>query len=406
MPLITGNGYLDLLADDPVAQRALMACAAALRLDDESASDAIEIVPEANGRKPELLHEVQKLGGVGTQWDGAWYLSEKVRKELVIELHRQVPNEVISKLRGRLADRADERAADMPADGQITDHRLRAALIEAGYQRTMSPQQNAKGGEQLGAVWEGASPTAGEATALTDDYLAPEIEKYVGQVPVQVLFLRGMAARVRGDRPNQEKYFRAVWERGSKGYLFAVAAHLFGNLERNKTRAEKAFKDSLRWHSAPSHQAQVWHSLGNLLAKDRARWQDAEAAYHKSLELDPLASGKAQVWHSLGNLLTKNRARWQDAEGAYDKSIELWPNREHEAHVGASYANLLSKYGDREADDRAEKVALSSLENDAGNPWTNGVCYRVLADIYERRGDNHGAINALQSLMETNQIGR
>jgi hypothetical protein len=41
------------------------------------------------------------------------------------------------------------------------------------------------------------------------------------------------------------------------------------------------------------------------------------------------------------------------------------------------------------------------------NPWTNGVCYRVLADIYERRGASRNAINALESLMETDrQLGK
>ena len=66
-------------------------------------------------------------------------------------------------------------------------------------------------------------------------------------------------------------------------------------------------------------------------------------------------------------------------------------------------ASHLSKYHEAEADDRAEQLALRSLEIDRDNPWTNGISYRVLADVYERRGDNQSAINALESLMETNR---
>lgn len=475
----TGKIYLERFADDPVAQRALLACAAALRLDDESATDAIEMIAQANGRTRELLHEVKNLGCVWRQWDGTWYLAEDVRKELVEELYRQVPQAQITKLRSRLAEKADQRAATLLPDGQITAHRLRAALVEAGFQRIFVPDRVEEGGVQLGQVWENASPSAGEATARSLDYLAPEIEERVGQLPVQVLFLRGMAARARHDRADQEKYFRAVWERGTNGRIFGVAAHFFGNLVKNKTTAERALNDSLRWHQVPTHRghvlhslgnllasdlrrrrdaesayreslkllhdapskAQVWHSLGNLLAKDRGRLQEAENAFKKSLDFDPLESGKAQVWHSLGNLLAKDRrrlqeaesairrsielnpepfsaaqayhslgnlftkdsTRWRDAEDAFNTSLELWHDRESEAHVGASLANLLSKYHEVEADDRAEQLVLRSLEIDRGNPWTNGVCYRVLADVYERRGDYQKAIKAVESLIENDR---
>ncbi|NTU49744.1 MAG: tetratricopeptide repeat protein [Desulfobulbaceae bacterium] len=478
----TGKIYLEQLADDPVAQRALLACAAALRLDDESACEAIEIVAQANGRTRELLHTVKNLGCIWRQWDGSWYLSENVRKELLFELYQCVPTDQISKLRNQFADKADQKAAAMTADGQITAHQLRITLIEAGYQRTMVSEQATKGGEQLGAIWEKAAPAAGEATARAVDYLASEIQERIGQLPVQVLFLRGMAARARHDLPAQEKYFRAVWEKGTNGQIYGIAAHFFGNLARDKATAERALSDSLRWYPIPTHrghvlhslgnllskdrrrwseaedayqkslelqhdaphqaqvwhslgnllskdrrrwneaedayqkslelqhdaplQAQVWHSLGNLLSKDRRRWNEAEDAYQKSLELQHDAPHQAQVWHSLGNLLSKDRRRWNEAENAFNKSIELWPNLEHQAHVDASLANLLSKKEEPETDGRAERLCLSSLKHDQGNPWTNGICYRVLAKIYERRGDFPKAIDALKSLQETNrQLG-
>jgi tetratricopeptide (TPR) repeat protein len=441
MPLSAGKAYLELLADDPSAQRALLACAAALRLDDETADGAIAIVTENGNRTRELLHEIKNLGCIWRQWDGSWYLAEEVRKELVGELYQRIPKEQILKLRNQLAEKADGRAAAMLPDGQITAHQLRTALIEAGYQRTLVPEQAKKGGEQLGDVWEKGTPAAGESTARSVDYLAPEIEKHMGQLPVQVLFLRGMAARARGDRATQEKYFRVVWEQGRAGYIFGAAAHFFGLLVRDPRTAEQAFRNSVQWNDIPRHKAHAYHSLGNLLARDRGRTHEAEEAYMKSLELDPSAFHAGQVWHSLGNLLVKDRHRlgeaeeayktslrslnaaqdqaqvWHslgnllakdlhrlpEAEDAYNKSLELWNDTESEAHVGASLANLLSKYRNPQADNRAERLALRSLEIERGNPWTNGVCFRVLADVYERRGDNRRAIEAIKSLIETDR---
>src|SRR5688500_7211449 len=104
MPLSTGKVYLEHFADDPIAQRAVLGCAAALRLDDESAMGTIEIVAQANGRTRELLHKIKNLGCVWKQWDGSWYLTEEVRKELVTELYQRVPQEQIAKLRGHLAN--------------------------------------------------------------------------------------------------------------------------------------------------------------------------------------------------------------------------------------------------------------------------------------------------------------
>src|ERR1039458_4505294 len=118
MPLSTGKAYLEQFADDPVAQRALLACAAALRLDDESASEAIEIVAQSNGRTRDLLHVVKNLGCVWRQWDGSWYLTEDVRKELVGELYQRIPPGQVNKLRSQLADKADQRAVAMLPDGQ------------------------------------------------------------------------------------------------------------------------------------------------------------------------------------------------------------------------------------------------------------------------------------------------
>lgn len=110
-----------------------------------------------------------------------------------------------------------------------------------------------------------------------------------------------------------------------------------------------------------------------------------------------------QTYHSLGNLLSKDRKRWKDAEKAYEKSLELRTDKKYKGQVLASWANLLSKSDDSTAQDLAEKKALDGLRLDPGNPWTNGVCYRVLAELYERRGEIKIAVDNYQLLLKTDR---
>jgi tetratricopeptide (TPR) repeat protein len=272
------------------------------------------------------------------------------------------------------------------------------------------------------------------------DHLAEEIARRVPALPPEVLFLQGMAARQRKDRQTEERCFRQVWEQGRPGHVFAIAAHLFGNLvaRRERDTAERAYRDSVAWNDLPEDQAQVWHSLGNLLARSPARWTEAEAAYRTSLEFlrDPehqaqvwhslgnlLARSparwteaeaayrtsleflrdpedQAQVWHSLGNLLARNPARWPDAEAAYRTSLELDPNPQGQAQVYASWADASVKH-DRPQE--AIRHALDAQRLSSGDLRTLGVVHRVLADAYEQLGDVENAIRALEVLIENNR---
>ena len=84
-----------------------------------------------------------------------------------------------------------------------------------------------------------------------------------------------MAARARNDRQDQIKYFRTLWEKGRRGYILAMSSHIFALLEKNPTVAEQALRDSIEWRDTDQDKAIVYHSLGNLLSKDRSRWVEA-----------------------------------------------------------------------------------------------------------------------------------
>ncbi|MCP4106627.1 MAG: hypothetical protein GY749_14005 [Desulfobacteraceae bacterium] len=433
--------YIDLLGGDMKSRMAFIACAASLRLDDEIAGKSVELVAKTNGTTQEILQQIKKLGCVWSQWDGTWYLAEDVRSYLLDKLEEEVPDNIRLQLRNLLASHADNLAESFSRDGQISAYRNRQAQFEAAYQRILIPEQIEHGAKQFADIWRKAKGTANRATADAVDYLSPEMTKTLHRLPPEILFLRGMSARSRGDKRGAESYFRAVWENGRKGYIYAIAAHLFGLLVRDPKIAEKAFRDSIKWNDDPSHKAQVWHSLGNLLSRNRKRWTEAEHAYNKSIQLDENPSGKAQVWHSLGNLLSKDRKRWTEAENAYNKSIQLRDDPSHEGQVWHSLGNLLSMDRKRWAEaenaynksiqlrddlrykgqvyaswadglfksdtpenyDKAEEFALKAFSLDPENPKTCGVANRVLANIYEFRGDVAKAIEMLEALMETDR---
>ena len=436
--------YIKLVEDDELTKKALFACAAALRLDDDVACQAIGLVAGSNGSTDAVLRRIKNLNCVWSQWDGAWYIAEDVRRDLVSQLSDIVPADVLVQLRKLLSSHADCRVQNVSPDGQITSYKARQARLEAAYQRVLTPDQSDVGGAQLAELWEQLPPSAAKAIAESVDYLADEMAERLERLPVEVLFLQGMAARARRDKQGQLRYFGEVWKNGRPGFIFAVAAHLFGNLIRDAAIAEKALRDSIAWnrneikkgqvyHSLgnllarnqkrwdeaeeayrkslelrhdPEHKAQVYHSLGNLLAGNAQRWGEAEEAYRKSLELRHDPEDKAQVYHSLGNLFSGNAQRWDEAQEAYRKSVELRHDPEDKGQVYASWADMLVKTGAPAGYTRAVELASKGLKLDPKNPRTGGVCHRVLALAYENLGETKKAIEQLEALKETNrQLG-
>ncbi len=435
---LTAKAYLQLLEDEK-AKLALMACSVALRLDDETARKSIDLVAQSNGSTNKLLYQIKNLGCVWKQWDGSWSIAEDVRFYLLQRLRMELPDKVQKELREYLATNSEQRAKQFSKDGQITAYGSRQATFEAAYHRTLISEQSTRGAEQLAQLWENSPPSAADATAESIDYLAPEIRRQLGEVPPEVLFLQGMAARRRGNKKDQEKYFRAVWEQGRPGLIFSIAAQLFGKLTRDPVIAERALRDALEWSQDDEGKAKVYHSLGDFLFRkrrlpeaqnayeqslelrtepiDKARvhhslgnlfaeegiWHRAEESYEQSLDLGKRPSHQAQVYHSIGNLLSQKPERWSDAEKAYEKSFKIDPLASGKAKVLASWANLLMRIGTPESYKRAEEFALRNLRNNPNDPWNNGISYRILADVYEKQGEFSKAIDALESLMETDR---
>jgi len=515
----TAREYLELLIGDQHSKLALLACSASLQLNDETAYAAIELVTQSNGGTTGLMQRVKSLGCVWKEWNGLWYVTEDVRPYLMDQLYQEVPQAVVVKLHERLAEGADSISERLPVNGQVTNHTRLLSKFEAAYQRVHIPERSEEGAAELAELWQHSPQAAATATARSIDYLADELDRRLSHLPDEVVFLRGMAARSRGNRRNEEKYFRKVWERGRDGYIYAIAAHLFGLLIKNRDRitAERAMRDSLKWYESGYHRAlvyhslgsllardpkrrqeaeaafkqslemltepkdrvQVYHSLGNLYAKDRERRQEAEQAFRRSLNLDKNNESRAQTLHSLANLLARDRHRLRDAERAYRQSMQLRQDPQHQKQVFHSLGNLfmkdpmhwteaevafrqslrrtqddysraqvlhsfgkllfkmhdrrdeaesvleesfrlqqndpegqaqvlgtwavaLSEFGDDKDDLQAEEYALRGIELAPNNLQTRGVLYRVLARIYERRGDYEKAIKACEGWKEAN----
>jgi tetratricopeptide (TPR) repeat protein len=213
------------------------------------------------------------------------------------------------------------------------------------YQKVLTPGREAEGGLEFGEVWRQARGGAKAATEQAVEHLASELQRQVSKLPDEILFLRGMAAYKRNDRPRAKRDFEAVYRNGRPGDIYAIAAHLLGKIERDSRKAEEAFQASLNWNSDPEDRAQVWHSLGYLLSRDPRRWREAEDAFHKSLDLLHDPEDQAQVWHSLGILLSKNQRRWNEAEDAFHKSLDLRHDPEHQAQVWHSLGLLRVRQG-------------------------------------------------------------
>lgn len=408
---LTALEYIKVLASDKKALLALLTCSAALRLDDEVAKGAIELVVKSNGSTIELLRCVKTLGCVWKQWDRSWYIAEDVRRDFVDELYKEVPLYTLSQLREYFIEQAKQRTKNLTPQDEVTVYWARQAEFEAAYHQMLIPEQSESGAAQITKIWQAAPQLVKKATADSVDYLAEEIARHLKRLPPDVLFLQGMAARARKGREakkNQLKYFRAVYEIGlSKkddwGYIYGIAAHLYGLLLRNVSHAKEAFLNSIAWYGAADHQAQVYNSLGKLLSEDKKTWQEAEGYFKKSIELRFDRGHQGKVYNSLGKLLSKDSLRWPEAVKSYEKSLELRDNPKDKALVLTSWADLLLEFDTAEAYAQAEKFAETSIKLDPDNFSTVGMCHRILAIVYEHQGKFNEAIKSLEVVQDINR---
>ncbi|HET6975070.1 MAG TPA: ECF-type sigma factor [Pyrinomonadaceae bacterium] len=309
----TAERYIEIFADDRQGLLALAACSAALQLDDETACKAIEVIAQSNGSSFELMRRIKSLGCVWTDWNGLWNVSEGVRRSLFDWLYREIPERSIVKLRECLAERASARAVQFQTEDQLSLHRKTKARFEAAYQRILIPERSEEGANEFLELWrQSSSQAAADAIARSVDFLADEILQLVSRPPDALLFLRGMAARVRNDNHAQEKYFGRLWKRARRGkyhqQIHAMAANFLGLLiqSRDPRLAEKALRDSIAWLESERETGLAYLSLGNLLSSIPFRQADAEHAYDESLSILDEMEDRAQVHLALANLFQKN----------------------------------------------------------------------------------------------------
>ncbi len=129
-------------------------------------------------------------------------------------------------------------------------------------------------------------------------------------------------------------------------------------MDTNLRLATRAFR---RITELSPDDAGAWNNLGNLLAKQRERWDEAEEAYRRAIELSPDDAG---AWNNIGILLAKQE-RWDEAEAAYRKAIELRPG---DAEVWYNLGVLLAR---RKRWDEAEVAfrTATELRKDSAMGW-------------------------------------
>ncbi len=320
--------FTQLFNNDRQAVLALLACSAALQLDDETACEAVELVAQSNGSSRELMRRVKKLGCVWKEWNGLWHVSEDVRSELFDLLAKELPENTILELRDRLAQKADARAASIDAADQFAAHQKLQARFEAAYQRLLIPKESEKGAHELAQLWRESPRSDGDAMARSVDYLADELSRQLKRLPDAVVFLRGIAARNRGDDHAQEQYFGKLWKRariGQPGHIHAIGSHFLGLLikQRDPKTAEKALRDSVSWMESGPEKGMVCYSLGNLLALSPDNWREANRAYQQALQLIIDPNDKAQVYAALAELSRKTLDRPDQVETELTKRADL-----------------------------------------------------------------------------------
>jgi RNA polymerase sigma-70 factor, ECF subfamily len=212
MSISIAERLLGLLQHDQPTRVALLACSAALQLDDQTACEAVDLVAPANDDSYEVVRRVKELGCVWKEWNGLWHVAEDVRRGLLDRIYRELPQSTIVKLRELLAKKAEARAAQIEAVDQVAQHEKMIARFEAAYHRSLIPGEAKQGARDLIELWRQLPPFDGDTLALMVDYVAGELDQLLGHLQEEIVFLRGVAARQRGDQHTQEKYFDLVWK--------------------------------------------------------------------------------------------------------------------------------------------------------------------------------------------------
>jgi len=152
-------------------------------------------------------------------------------------------------------------------------------------------------------------------------------------------------------------------------------------------RAEEAEAAYRRAIALDAKDAWPWNSLGYLLAAQAGRAAEAEAAFRRAIELD---AKFAQPWNNLGNLLADQAGRAAEAEAAYRRAIAL------DAKDALPWNNLgilLADQGGRAAEAEAAYRRAIELDSTYGRPWGH------LGRLFESGGRFDAALAAYEQAM-------
>ena len=247
-------------------------------------------------------------------------------------------------------------------------------------------------------------------------------QQVFGILPPQSLevdFLQGMVYYREGNIKEAEPILRRVSEVVANRIEVAIALHVIGRIDGRSGRARQAeteLKRSIEIGERQGdrfHQAQVLHTLGQLIGRDRNRSGEAEKLLRQSLTiLQTLgdAVSQAQVLHTLGQLIARDRSRSGEAEKLLRQSLTIRSDGRDalgQAQVLHTLGQLIGR--DRKRSGEAEKLLRQSLaiERDRRDALGQAQVLHTLGQLIGRDRKRSGEAEKLlrQSLAILQTLG-
>ena len=391
------------LEGSPAFESSLIALSAAESLTDELALYLVELT---DFERPSNLINALHVCDFVVERNSEWNLAPSVRDYLLDKLSGHP--ELFKAVHGRLlrVSRSPEvRSAfsEVPrylVEGPGEAYHASALDPSAGLPKYGALAVSGQRGQQ----WLGAR-------------LARE-QQTLGILPPQSLevdFLQGMVYYREGDIEEAEPILRSVSEVGADRIEVAIALHIVGRLDgrRGRTRlAETELKHSLEIRERLGDkygEAQVLHTLGQLIGRNRSRTGEAEGLLRQSITLRRELRdkhGEAQVLHTLGQLIGRNRSRTGEAEGLLRQSITLHRevrDKHGEAQVLHTLGQLIgrnrSRTGEAEGLLRQSITLLGEVRDKHGEAQVLHTLGQLIGRNRSRTGEAEGLLRQSITLL-------
>ncbi len=331
-----------LRADDDL-RRGLAALSAAESLTDEL---AVELLSLAGVKNPEAVIAALHMCNFVVERNSEWHFAERARDYLQDLLRDEPELERLANARLlEIASSAQERRAFAEIPRYLTETAGRA------YHSAPFDAQAALAEYSRLAL---AAPARDQwlATRLADE------QQQRGVLPasaIEVAFLRGMFHYRQRENSLALPWLQEVARTDEVRIEVAIAAHLVGRIQGREAltpEREALLRRSLEIGeeiNAVIHQAQVMHTLGQLVGRNASRRAEAEELLQRSLRLgidEADEEHQAQVLHSLGQLVGRQAKRRSEADELLRRSLEIgerFGNLAHQAQVLYSLGRLWLK---------------------------------------------------------------